>query len=51
MLPEFGHFEILDRKCLGQALATETQTRALRTALKPNRTTAFLTSLTLYENP
>jgi hypothetical protein len=33
--PEFDHFKILERKRLGQAVLTETETRALRTALKP----------------
>jgi len=51
MLPEFDHFKILEQKCFGQGIVTETETMALWTALKPNRTTAFLTSLILDRNP
>jgi len=50
MLPEFGHFKILERKRLGQALDNGNRNKGVTDRIKANRTTAFLTSLILNQN-
>jgi len=51
MLSEFDHFKILEQKGFRQGHHNRNRNDGVTTALKPSRTTASLTLLTLIRKP